>query len=164
MQGHTDTGLYRIPVAGGPPTLITRTKAPATDGSPAFSPNGRELAYVNCIGGRGEDVTYTSSTVDSTFSPVGPPRRLTTQLATWITSVAWTRDGQDVIYDQSTGGDTFYLWRMSRKGSSEPRRIEAAGARGSLPSNRTFTRPAGLLPRAIRPGHHRLKPGGRLNP
>jgi len=131
---HEDTGLYRIPVAGGPPTLITRTKAPANDSSPAFSPNGRELAYVNCIGWAWGGCDVYILDVDSTFSPVGPPRRLTTQFTNWITSVAWTRDGQDVIYNLLTGGDTSYLWRISRKGSSEPRRIEAAGLGAAYPA------------------------------
>jgi Tol biopolymer transport system component len=132
--GSKETGLYRIPVDGGTPSLITQTKAPEFDGSPAFSPDGRELAYVKCIGWAWGGCDVYILDVDTTFSAVGPARRVTTQLVNWITNVAWSRDGQDLIYNQLTGGVTSYLWRIRANGSSPPQRIEAAGLGATYPA------------------------------
>ena len=41
-------GLYLVPVDIGEPRPITRAVAPANDGWPAFSPDGRHLAYASC--------------------------------------------------------------------------------------------------------------------
>ena len=41
-------GIYLIPVEIGEPRPITRAVAPANDGWPAFSPDGRHLAYASC--------------------------------------------------------------------------------------------------------------------
>jgi DNA-binding winged helix-turn-helix (wHTH) protein len=41
-------GIYLIPVNGGNPRPLTQATAPATHSSPAFSPDGRRMAYVSC--------------------------------------------------------------------------------------------------------------------
>ncbi len=41
-----DTGIYLLPTQGGPPRPLTRAKTSARDSAPAFSPDGRQLAYV----------------------------------------------------------------------------------------------------------------------
>ena len=41
-------GIYLIPVDIGEPRPITRAVAPANDAWPAFSPDGRHLAYASC--------------------------------------------------------------------------------------------------------------------
>ena len=45
---HPANGIYLIPVQGGEPRAITRPRAPGVDQSPAFSPDGRRLAYASC--------------------------------------------------------------------------------------------------------------------
>ena len=41
-------GIYLIPVHGGEPRPIETSKAPQSDSAPAFSPDGRRLAYASC--------------------------------------------------------------------------------------------------------------------
>jgi DNA-binding winged helix-turn-helix (wHTH) protein len=41
-------GIYLIPIDGGEPRAITRPARPAFDVAPAFSANGRRLAYLSC--------------------------------------------------------------------------------------------------------------------
>ena len=41
-------GIYLVPVDIGEPRPITQAVAPANDGWPAFSPDGRRLAYASC--------------------------------------------------------------------------------------------------------------------
>ena len=49
-------GIYLIPVETGEPRPITRAVAPANDNWPAFSPDGRHVAYAAC-----EELVYQSN-------------------------------------------------------------------------------------------------------
>jgi Tol biopolymer transport system component len=43
-------GIHLIPTGGGGPHAITFARPPLQDACPAFSPDGRRLAYVSCGG------------------------------------------------------------------------------------------------------------------
>ncbi len=74
------SGLYLIPVEIGEPRPLTRAVAPANDAWPAFSADGRQVAYVSC---RNVVVFYRTNChvhvldLDTALAPVGSPRRLT---------------------------------------------------------------------------------------
>jgi Tol biopolymer transport system component len=115
-------GIYLIPVLGGEPRPMTSAKAPAFHHGPAFSPDGHYLAYTSC------DSDINSCHVDvvelgTDYVPLGPPRRLTRR-ASWIRGLAWARDGNSLIYDDSW---TKRLWRVWIVGDRPPERIELAG-------------------------------------
>jgi serine/threonine protein kinase len=121
----TDRGaacIYLIPVYGGEPRPMTSAKAPAWHHDPAFSPDGHHLAYTSCAR------LFISCHVDvmelgADYVPAGPPRRLTRR-AGWIAGLAWTRDGNSVIYGDRIGRG---LWRAWIVGDRPPERIELAG-------------------------------------
>lgn len=46
VSGHNHTGLLRLPLAGGEPEVLVNPVAETTDSCPAFSPDGRSLAFV----------------------------------------------------------------------------------------------------------------------
>lgn len=128
----SSAGIYLIPVEGGPPRLLTRPKRPAFDFSPAFSPNGRRMAYASC--GRFDAFSplyYPTNChvrvvdVDGTYTPVGPARRMTRDPADQLDGLAWTRDGQSVVFYQAGGGVD--IWRLEVAGEHRPERIELAG-------------------------------------
>ncbi len=89
----------------------------------ALSPNGQQLAYVTSVGG-----SVRSQALKIVPAEGGEPRELL-QFAEsekmWLGSVAWTPDGEDVLFVKrlmdDKGGE---LWRISARGG-EPRKVWA---------------------------------------
>jgi Tol biopolymer transport system component len=130
----SSTGLYLIPFELGQPRQITRNTAPASDGWPAFSPNGRQVAYASCR----ELVLRTNCHIqvldlDASLTPIGSPRRLTRGAVWAVHGIAWTRDGQFVIYAARQGA-LVHLWRVEAGGQHPPVRIEVAGLEAYHPA------------------------------
>ncbi len=126
------TGIHLLPVRGGKPRLVTRTVAPRSDRDPAFSPDGRRLAYFscdNCCWG-GCDVMSLDLTSDLTAA--GDPRRLTS-LAIQMEGAAWARDGRTVVFGSNANGFR-YLWRVDVEGRLPPERLEVAGLGARAPA------------------------------
>jgi Tol biopolymer transport system component/DNA-binding winged helix-turn-helix (wHTH) protein len=127
-------GIYLIPVEIGEPRLITRAVAPANDAWPAFSTDGRHLAYASC-----QDVTNRSNChiqvldLDSAFAPLGSPRRVTPAPFWTIQGLAWTRDGTFIVF-AARQGSLVNLWRVGADGTHEPVRIEVAGMDAAFPA------------------------------
>ena len=127
-------GIYLVPVEIGEPRPITRAVAPANDGWPAVSPDGRHLAYASC-----QDVWYRSNChiqvldLDTTLDPLGSPRRLTRAPFWTIQGVAWSRDGTFIVFAARQGALT-NLWRVAADGTHEPVRIEVAGMDAAFPA------------------------------
>jgi Tol biopolymer transport system component len=112
-------GIYIVPVQGGEPRLLVK------DGSaPAFSPDGHRLAYGSCAFSFSCFVDVVD--LDSTLTPIGPPRRLTGRRFGGV-RIAWTRDGRSIVYAPWLYGLIAHLWRVAADGSSPAERIEEAG-------------------------------------
>ena len=76
---------------------------------PAFSPDGREIAFFQTEAGPNGDLWAISSTG-------GTPRRLTSDLREGGWPV-WTRDGRSIIYSSARAGSRT-LWQVSATGGS----------------------------------------------
>lgn len=125
-------GIYLVPLNGGEPRDITQPTVRGWDGNPAFSPDGRTLAYVACAATWPCNVQVVE--LDAGLTPAGPPRRLTPGFSFGITALAWTRDGHAVVYDSEGPAFLTYLWRVDVDGHRPPERIEVAGLGATRPS------------------------------
>jgi len=135
VPGETSSGsggIYLIPVEGGEPRPVTFPKPPAYDGSPAFSPDGRALAYATCETDQWDPACDVwALPLGSEARPRGEARRLTRERL-WIVGLTWTRDGRSIVWGSGVEGDG--LWRVRSDGSAPPGRIGPAGALASMPS------------------------------
>ena len=129
-EAHASTGIDLIPLAGGEPRRLTETRAPFRDTGVAFSPDGRTLAYASCT----PRCDVYLATLDASYTPVGPPRRLTAQALSYIGVLAWTPNGKAVVYDSGVGGAPSQIMRVDIDGGREPERIELAGLNAFAPA------------------------------
>jgi eukaryotic-like serine/threonine-protein kinase len=127
-------GIYLIPIEGGDPRPLIVSTEGVADSKPAFSPDGRRLAYASCeYGGTTGALPGVCDIflvdLNAARTPAALPRKLTPQRSFFIDAVAWTRDGSAIVY---AGGVThiqaqLYLWRVDVDGVRPPERIEVAG-------------------------------------
>jgi len=124
-------GIFLAPVERGERRRLTSNNT-FVDHAPAFSPDGRFLAYASCTGIWSCYVHVAELTQD--FSVRGQPRRLTQQ-GIYVAGIAWMPDGRSVIYSASEDTNyTFYLWRVGISGTATPERLELAGVQSQQPA------------------------------
>ena len=125
-------GIYLLPAGGGVPRPVTFPKPPIYHQYPAFSPDGRSLAYSACenVAGSVEVCDVHAVQLDAQAQPHGPSRRLTHQ-GLWNDGLAWTRDGSTIVYGVFRGSAS-RLWRVSADGANPPEEVTLAGS-GSEP-------------------------------
>jgi len=124
IRGNGDpTGVFVVPVDGGEPRRVTNPNLPGYDTDPAFSLDGRSLAYEGCARTYSCDVYLQDLNPD--YSPRGLPRRVTRQHFS-ISGIAWA--GNSLIYGASPSWATlFHLGRVGLHGGNPPERLDLAG-------------------------------------
>jgi Tol biopolymer transport system component/serine/threonine protein kinase len=106
--------------------LTKATKPFLADSCPAFSPDGRTLAFCRWIAWANNDLYLLVLSRD--LKPVGEPRRLTSdKLPT--SGLTWVADGSALVY--SAGSNWFIaggnLWRVAVSGTSKPKKLTSLG-------------------------------------
>ena len=145
-------GIYLIPTQGGESRPLTHAIPPSYDAHPAFSPDGRRLAYASC--NRVAPCHLEVLDLDAGTAAAGPARRLPEPPGTRITGLAWTRDGQ--IADLREHGDVRRLpfvacWRRCHRCTGADRDCW----RQRRTSDCLVAGPSGVLPLSGRHGHLR---------
>ena len=124
-------GLFLLSIETGEKRRLTYP--PRTilgDRSPAFSPDGRMLAFTRSIGLILNDIYVVP--VSATLSPEGESRRLTFDNHA-ADGPAWMPDGRQVIFSSNRAG-LRRLWRIPVKGGEPPQRLESIGEDGAYPA------------------------------
>ena len=123
LKGAFALRLYRVPVSGGPEQVIAEGPDGAQDVSPAFSPDGRWLAFLRWENGG----TYELWAV---AQPSGKPKLLVTNPVP-ITTFAWKADSRTIVYG---GGavSTGELRQVTTDGAHRPAPFALEGATDQL--------------------------------
>ena len=109
--------------------------------SPAFSPDGRALAFLQSVGLSADDIYIVR--LDQDLQAAGEPRRVTEDEAR-IDGLVWAVDGESIIFSSERNGQRG-LWRVPARGgrifplpgAGEGARLPAVSADGS---NLAYTR------------------------
>jgi len=116
--------MIRISVETGEQQPITSPpQAIAGDFGPAISPDGRRLAFVRVKGAKIADL-YVASLTHA--PPIGDPPQQVTFDGADVESVAWTRNGRELIFSSDRRG-RHELWRVASSGHAEPVRLPGMG-------------------------------------
>jgi len=129
--GSETGGLELAAIDGGGSRALTSTRVPIVHRDPALSSDGRRLAYCACTGTMYGPCDVYVLELGADHTPEPPARRLTQHDLT-VVGLAWTRDGEELVF----GGARFdrtHLWRVRADGTSPPTRIEI-GRRGMSPA------------------------------
>jgi Tol biopolymer transport system component/DNA-binding winged helix-turn-helix (wHTH) protein len=150
-------GIDLIAIDGGERRPLIISRSPRADAAPAFSPDGRRLAYVSCAAPTvGCDVYVIE--LDRALAPAASPRRLTPAAVFLIGSLAWARDGRSVVYSAFSPLIT-YLWRVAVEGHEPPQRIEAAGLGAAWPATALSRDRLAFVRIAVDTDVYRFQPG-----
>jgi Tol biopolymer transport system component len=124
------TRIYLFAVASGEKRVLT-SDASGTDHAPAFSPDGKSIAYAACAGAVFPCDLY----VMNLTRDLAPKRmRRITQQGVYIRGLTWLPDGRSLVYSAGTSVsmDTS-LWRVSVDPPGPPERIDMAGSQARHP-------------------------------
>jgi Tol biopolymer transport system component len=126
-------GIVLVSVeAGQKRALTTPLGGEGVDLWPAFSPDGRTLAF-----GRGRSI-FTSAVyvapLTADYTAASEPRRLTPE-SYILRGLDWTADGRALVFGAAVGGGSSHLWKVSASaGAGEPERVLVEGDNTLMPS------------------------------
>jgi eukaryotic-like serine/threonine-protein kinase len=118
----TGPGLYILSVQTGEKRRLTER----ADNHPAFSPDGRTLAFTH----GGTDIYLLR--LAGGYVPQGAPERIASVGDTWV-GLTWTPDGREIVFTQGTWMSS-ELWRMAASASATPRKLPFASENCCYPS------------------------------
>jgi Tol biopolymer transport system component len=125
-------GLFLLSVESGEKRRLTSPPSNSQgDGGPAFSPDGRTLAFSRFSGSGAGDLHLLAFSRE--MAPIGKPKRITFDNRHTL-NTAWTADGREIIFSSNRAGGSFNLWRIGVAGSGKPVRLASVGEDGIYPS------------------------------
>jgi Tol biopolymer transport system component/predicted Ser/Thr protein kinase len=108
--------------------LTTPLRDSPGDDFPAFSPDGRRLAFVRAITPGVTNLYYVS--LGDGFQPAAPPVKLSKNGS--FSAPAWTADGRDLVFFESGNSNIDNIWRVKATEGAVPSLVVSDG--GSAPA------------------------------
>ena len=125
------TRIYLFAPESGEKRQITSNPA-GTDHAPAFSPDGKSLAYASC---RAAVYPCDVWVLDLGKDSVPKQARPITHQGVYIRGIAWLPNGKGLVYSAGWSVSTeTSLWRVSVNPPGLPERIEIAGSQARHPA------------------------------
>jgi dipeptidyl aminopeptidase/acylaminoacyl peptidase len=119
-DANDNSDIYVVePRAGATPRALTTS--PGSDGSPAFSPDGKSIAYL--AGGDSKDIWYATNTVALVPIAGGASKALTPGLDRNVSRPQFTPDGAGVLFVVEEGGNS-HLARVPVAGGAITRILD----------------------------------------
>jgi eukaryotic-like serine/threonine-protein kinase len=123
-------GIFLLSIETGEKKKLTSPPHDADDCSPAFSPDGRALAFGRASGAVGDLLVQQLS---SNFSPLGEPKPILRDSQVAL-NPTWTLEGREIISSFGLGFSPSGLWRIAADGSGNRQRLDFAGDHTDNPS------------------------------
>jgi Tol biopolymer transport system component len=137
-------GLSLLSIATLEKRRLTTCAPGFSDSTPAFSPDGRKLAFARSGGARNDIYILRFS---ANYEPQGSPQRVVEPGEPYIWSADWTSDGSEIVFS-SGSWSSGSLWRMAASASAKPRRLPVASEDvGQLAVSRKGNRLAYMVPK-----------------
>jgi TolB protein len=115
--------IYVMPAAGGEPVRLTHV--PAADSQPAWSPDGRRIAFVAFLHGADpQRIGLGDAEIFVVGVHAGRPMAVSRN-ASWDGDPAWSPDGRWIVFTRRTGHAEIYVMRPD--GSDQRRLSGVAG-------------------------------------
>jgi Tol biopolymer transport system component/DNA-binding winged helix-turn-helix (wHTH) protein len=125
-RNSTTTALSLISVDNAEKRTLTSPSAEFLgDFSPAFSPDGRTLAFVRSNSGMSLSEIYLLP-LDDNFKPAAKPRKLPTQTC-WIANPVWTQNSEEILFSCGQWGAGRRLYRFSLTAARSPSIVNSVG-------------------------------------
>lgn len=122
-------GLIAIRGEGGEPRELTKPQS-ASDHYPAIAPDGSAVAFVRRTSMFNSMLMLLPLTAEGI--PDGEPQSITR--ADWyISTLDWTSDAQELLFESAPGGANAALWRVSRTGG-DPVRVNSPSTVAAEPT------------------------------
>jgi Tol biopolymer transport system component len=111
-------------------TRETRRLTTSDDTAPAFSPDGRTLAFNRTVA---RDLIYLLH-LTKDYQPEGEPERVAPAAESYQNfGIAWSPDGKDIVFSSGYSANAG-LWRVAASAGARPRRIAFASEGASAPA------------------------------
>ena len=124
--GQAAGGLFLLNVQ----TRETRRLTTSDDTAPAFSPDGRTLAFNRTVA---RDLIYLLH-LTKDYQPEGEPERVAPAAESYQNfGIAWSPDGKDIVFSSGYSANAG-LWRVAASAGARPRRIAFASEGASAPA------------------------------
>jgi serine/threonine protein kinase len=121
-------GLFLLSMESGEKRRLTSPQGKAfMDSQPAFSPEGRTLAFIREVAVGVRDIYLLTLSED--LRPIGEPKRLTFENRLTFSPV-WASDGREIVFSSGLYLDP-RLFRIAASGSGKPQRLAGVGENGS---------------------------------
>jgi Tol biopolymer transport system component len=124
-------GIFVMALEGGTARRLTPVEVGTLQTGPAFSPDGRSLAFVSASPAPD---TICIVRLDDGYRALGPARVLARRSGNVIVGTAWTKDGEGIVFGEARYGVAPRLWKVGIHSGSQPALLAFAGPGSIYPA------------------------------